>query len=52
MSENGGLEFFKLVELTSMPKLRVLNYRQLTNDEIKVTRQILTRNINLFLTIF
>ena len=43
MSENGRIEFFKLVELTSMPKPRVLNYRPLSNDEIKVTRQILTQ---------
>jgi len=39
VSENGRIEFFKLVELTSMPKLRVLNYRPLSNDEIKYLKK-------------
>ena len=33
VSENRDIDFFKLMEVTSMPKLKILNYRQLSIEE-------------------
>ena len=47
VSENNSIDFFKLMELTSMPKLRVFNYRQLSNEDLKcLTKEFPHLSIN------